>query len=234
MNNLLLAVTLAACSRGGSDERPTSLAPSSAQVTTSPPTRAITPAALPSATAAAPPNAICPSTGQSPELVFPTNIDELQSVIFNYLNGGGDPQRLSAKLEGLQASANSGITLHLTSVDISGDGVAEIVITAQMLLDRGEYHESAVWAFHCSAGVYEQPVRFAGGIYDWSPKILFVGDLNADNRPEVVIQLNWGGSGCFEEFLVLGCAQLRKRCRLFCGSHSRPRPGENRVAGDIG
>ena len=29
-------------------------------------------------------------------------------------------------------------------------------------------------------------------------------------------------------------AQLRKGCRPFCGSLSRPRPGVNRVSGDIG
>ncbi len=152
---------------------------------------------------------IVQSKAKCPELtaytypVFPEGITTLRVHILTYLNRGGDPQKLSEALNGLIRHQGQRIMLRIIPVDINGDGINEIVVLTELLADK-DPHETAVWIFSCSAGKYKDVGPTMGGPFSYDPKIMTVEDINGDHVPEIIFHLGFAGSGCLEEYHVVG------------------------------
>jgi hypothetical protein len=144
----------------------------------------------------------CPKAGTPSDMNIPENLDNdtvdeaIYKFILNYLHEGGSPQNLPEALVS-KMPAKFGLSLQITPLDMNGDNINELLIN----ITRNPHKDSYSLIFHCSSGYYLEAGGFGG-------EILLIEDLNGDKNPEIVFRSYWHGSGCLENYDVVGWSKM--------------------------
>lgn len=135
----------------------------------------------------------------------PKTVGIMKSSILNYLNQGGNPERLVSELT---SPAYGNLKLKLTRIDFNNDGVDELAFS---FVPNGTPAFGALtsvfWIFQCRGGKYEFAFTTleGGNIVDGDPAVIDVEDLKGDKQKEAVVQSSQIlKSECRETFDIFG------------------------------
>ncbi|MFN8376243.1 MAG: hypothetical protein U0694_25630 [Anaerolineae bacterium] len=139
--------------------------------------------ALASQPTATPNYAACPVPGTPATAIpTPTTEREIASAISAYLAAGSDPAALGGVLNGWGIMGDTGFAR--VDVDMTGEGTPEI-IAGFSAPDTG----GTLLIYTCANGSYTLRYQdLVGGTV--APQMLFVGDMNANNLPEIAYTAN--------------------------------------------
>jgi len=132
--------------------------------------------------------------------------------LLDFFNQGGTVESLRTVLE----AAGNDIGPYLSQVieaDVTGDGIPEIFVAITGAVLNLNYGESHLLMFHCVDGAYEAVILFrhagagarAEGLYTGGgAHILSIGDINANDAPDMVFVVDWRDNyGEYAEYYAL-------------------------------
>jgi hypothetical protein len=125
---------------------------------------------------------------------------DLPAIVLNYLNQGGTTERLRE----LTRASSGQLVGTVTEADLTGDGVAEVIVATSMESAVEGYPEGALLLFGCQHGVYQLAHGQGFGSYVYEVQVIRVEDLVALGYPQLVVRPVWAGSACLEGIYVLG------------------------------
>lgn len=138
------------------------------------PATAVALANLPTAT---PDYKSCPSSGNAVEPEQPANGRSVLTNLVNYLINGGAPATVGKLFTDWGILTSDGQIR--SDIDFTGEGTPDLLLTYAAPDDGG-----TIAILSCVAGQYTALYQtITGGT---APKILAIGDLNADNKPDVL------------------------------------------------
>jgi hypothetical protein len=145
------------------------------------------------------PEARCPEpVPPSPALITTGDLGPIDQIfvapIKAYLDAGGDPLKLGARLRDITLSDGSvswQSKAHVFHTDVTGDSVPELVMDL-VFFQPGGYADGYLFVFRCQGGAYRGgAVTWIGGQVlsadDPGPGIRAIEDMNANGVPEIVI-----------------------------------------------
>jgi len=118
----------------------------------------------------------------------PKTVGTMKSIILNYLNQGGNPEKLVSELT---APTYGSLKLKLTRIDFNHDGVDELAFSfAPNGTSAVGALTSVFWIFQCRGGEYVSVFTTleGGNIVDGDPAVIDVEDLKGDKQKEAVVQ----------------------------------------------
>lgn len=148
----------------------------------------------------------CPQPGSPSPPARPQDFDDYKRVIGQYLSAGGSSTVLEAALRNWSAITDRGGVVQ-ADMDLTGDGVREIIVT---LYNPAAYNPEALLnagqllVYGCDSGGYRllYTTQYNAGIA--LPRLLRVGDMNADVRAELVYYTeSCDRSTCYKEAKIL-------------------------------
>jgi len=202
---LLAALLIAACGRATPSPAPTATATATppptdtpTQTVTSSPSPTATPSNTPPTPADNDPNCLPPG---DPAPLGESSFEGYLNSIADFLNAGGTAEALRANLEALGISQTEPT---VATQDLTGDGLHEVVVA---LIDRESAAMppgGALLIYACQGGHFELAhVELPAESYG-APRIVHLGDLNADGLSELVTSSSQcGAHTCFEALQIL-------------------------------
>ena len=150
---------------------------------------------LSSCTSFSNPKQICPKPS-SEEVTFSSSesspsVDTLRTEIEHYLNSGYN-------IDGLQSltlDEKGRITGSITEVDLTGDGIKELVLSTITSSDISGYKLGWLGIYECSNGEY-LPTYIGYGEFTYSVKVVEVFDALDQGTPQIFVEYLWRGSEC--------------------------------------
>lgn len=141
-----------------------------------------------------------PSAAQIPfpKSPIPPSLNILRSSIKDFLNSGQSASGLKPLI-----LDDRGKTIgSITSVDITGDGVKEILLSTTTSTDSDGYKSGWVGIYQCVNGHYDA-TYVPLGEYIYSVKVNAVLDRLGSPTPQIFVEYYWQGSECHIGLQVL-------------------------------
>lgn len=128
----------------------------------------------------------CPAIGAPPAPAQPGAFNLYPETIGRYLSAGGPTTLLEALLRDWGA-INEGAVVQ-ADTDLTGDGVAEVIVTAYdpAAFVAGQASPGALFVYGCAQRGYRLLYSTLYGPGTVIPELRRVGDMNGDVRPELV------------------------------------------------
>ncbi len=144
----------------------------------------------------------CPKSSATqisfPKSPIPASLSILRSAIKDFLNSGQN----AAGLKPLILDDHDNTIGSITTVDVTGDGVKEIVLSTTTSTDIDGYKFGWVGIYECANGRYD--AKYAGlGEYIYSMKVNAVLDTLGSGTPQIFVEYRWRGRECHVGLQVL-------------------------------
>ena len=140
------------------------------------------------------PEAQCPTANASAVFTFTRSLPAIETELLAYLNQGGQTDQIQTafdvwRAEGSWTSGAYDRGGQVLKVDVTGDGVPEILVDAY---DNQQDTPQRFFTFGCEAGAYRALAtltsRYSGQRYDFP----LIEDMNRDGVPEIVVAYRSG------------------------------------------
>ena len=161
--------------------------PSATLTTTPTATHTRTPTGIPTSSPTPRGPVVCPPPGRGTQLSADDDPIEFEAQMLDFLNAGGSPRDLESQLNDLVPESDDAaqpVRAQLTEVDLTGDGVHELLWQLEV---PGDAWRQSILVFGCGTTQYELLFEDGGLVIepvDWM-RVMAVGDLNADGRVEL-------------------------------------------------
>lgn len=151
--------------------------------------------ALPGCTSKNQIHAACPKSSATqiafPKSQTPRSLSILHSAVKDFLDSGQN----AAGLKPLILDDRDNTVGSITTVDLTGDGVKEIVLSTTTSTDIDGYKFGWLGIYECANGHYD--AKYAGlGEFIYAMKVNAVFDALGSGTPQIFVQYRWRGSEC--------------------------------------
>jgi hypothetical protein len=147
-------------------------------------------------------NCLQEPSSNAPFLISPTetsSLNELRSLIEEYLNSGGN----ASGLQTLIADDQKTIIGSIIEVDLNKDNINDILLSTTTSYEIVEgYKVGWIGVFECENGKYQASYAEIGGYINYI-KIKTVLDLLDTGTPQIFVEYEWNGSNCIVGLQVL-------------------------------